>query len=130
MKQITLTLAALILLAAANAQQRTDSVHVAHYDLNLSVVDFTGHTIDGYTDITAVAKVNNLTQVRLDLKALIADSIFVNGAAATFSHVGESLLVTVPAMQTGDTAAIRVHYHGTPAHDNYFGGFYFNGQYA
>ena len=130
MKRTTLILAALIILAAANAQQRTDSVHVAHYDLNLSVVDFTGHTIDGYTDITAVAKVNNLTQVRLDLKALTTDSVFVNGAATPFSHLGESLLVTVPAMQTGDTATVRVHYHGTPAHDSYFGGFYFNGQFA
>ena len=130
MKHTLILLAALITLAAANAQQRTDSVHVAHYDLNLSVVDFTGHTIDGYTDITAVAKVNNLTQVRLDLKALTTDSVFVNGTATTFSHSGESLLVTVPAMQTGDTATVRVHYHGTPAHDSYFGGFYFNGQYA
>ena len=130
MKRTTLILAALIILAAANAQQRTDSVHVAHYDLNLSVVDFTGHTIDGYTDITVVAKVNNLTQVRLDLKALTTDSVFVNGAATPFSHLGESLLVTVPAMQTGDTATVRVHYHGTPAHDSYFGGFYFNGQFA
>ena len=130
MKRTTLILAALIILAAANAQQRTDSVHVAHYDLNLSVVDFTGYTIDGYTDLTIVAKVNNLTQMRLDLKALTTDSVFVNGAAVTFSHVGETLLVTVPAMQTGDTALVRIYYHGTPAHDNYFGGFYFNGQYA
>ena len=41
MKHTILLIAALITLAAANAQQRTDSVHVAHYDLNLSVVDFT-----------------------------------------------------------------------------------------
>ena len=130
MKRTTLILAALITMAAATAQQRTDSVHVAHYDLNLSVVDFTGHTIDGYTDLTVVAKVNNLSQIRLDLKALTTDSVFVNGAATTFSHVGETLLVTVPAMQSGDTATVRIHYHGTPAHDSYFGGFYFNGQYA
>lgn len=130
MKHTILLIAALITLAAANAQQRTDSVHVAHYDLNLSVVDFAGHTIDGYTDITVVSKVNNLTQVRLDLKALTTDSVSVNGASATFSHVGESLLVTVPTMQNGDTATVRVHYHGTPAHDSYFGGFYFSGQYA
>ena len=130
MKRITLCLAALLTLAAAQAQQRTDSLHVAHYDLNLSVVDFTGHTIDGYTDLTVVAKVNNLTQVRLDLKALTTDSVFVNNVATTFSHIGESLFVNIPAMQNGDTAILRVHYHGTPAHDSYFGGFYFNGQYA
>ncbi|MBO7629825.1 MAG: T9SS type A sorting domain-containing protein [Bacteroidales bacterium] len=120
----------LVWVTGSFAQQRTDSVHVAHYDLHLSVVDFTGHTVSGYTDLTLVAKVNNLTQVRLDLKALTTDSVSINGAAATFSHIGEKLLVTMPAIQSGDTAIMRVHYHGTPAHDSYFGGFYFNGQYA
>ena len=62
----TTTIRSLLLLAMLSgfAQQRTDSVHVAHYDLHLSVVDFTNHVIDGYTDITVVSKVNNLTQVR------------------------------------------------------------------
>ena len=68
-RKITIFLTIVLLGMAGFAQQRTDSVHVAHYDLNLSVVDFAGHTIDGYTDITVVSKVNNLTQVRLDLKA-------------------------------------------------------------
>ena len=90
------------------AQQRTDSVHVAHYDINLSVTDFTSKVIDGYTDISVVAKVGNLTQVRLDLMVLTVDSVRVNQNPATFSHVGQSLLVNVPAMQSGDTALIRV----------------------
>ena len=115
---------------AGHAQQRTDSVHVAHYDINLSVTDFTSKVIDGYTDISVVAKVGNLTQVRLDLMVLTVDSVRVNQNPATFSHVGQSLLVNVPAMQSGDSALIRVYYHGVPAHDGYFGGFYFNGGYA
>lgn len=65
----------LLLWAVGFAQQRTDSVHVAHYDINLSVVDFTNKVIDGYTDITVVAKVGNLSQVRLDLMALTTDSV-------------------------------------------------------
>lgn len=112
------------------AQQRTDSVHVAHYDINLSVLDFTNNTIDGHTDITVVSKVSNLTQLRLDLMVLTVDSVTVNQNPATFSHVGEALFVNVPAMQSGDTALVRVYYHGSPAHDGYFGGFYFNGGYA
>ena len=112
------------------AQQRTDSVHVAHYDINLSVLDFTNNTIDGHTDITVVSKVNNLTQLRLDLMVLTVDSVTVNQNPVTFSHVGEALFVNVPAMQSGDTALVRVYYHGSPAHDGYFGGFYFNGGYA
>lgn len=130
MKRTTLILAALLTLAAANAQQRTDSVHVSHYDLTLSITDFSGHTVDGHTDLTVVAKVNNLNQIRLDLMALTTDSVTVNGLSANFSHVGENLLITVPTMQSGDTATVRVYYHGVPAHDVSFGGFYFNGEYA
>ena len=120
----------MMLWAAGFAQQRTDSVHVAHYDINLSVVDFTTKVIDGYTDLTVVAKVGNLSQIRLDLMALTTDSVKVNQQPATFSHIWQSLLVNVPTMQSGDTATVRVYYHGVPAHDDYFGGFYFTGGYA
>lgn len=116
--------------ALTNAQQRTDSVHIAHYDLHLSVVDFTNHIIDGYTNLTTVAKVNNLNQIRLDLKYLTCDSVFVGTSTATFSQVGEHIYINVPVMQSGDTAALRVYYHGTPGHDDGFGGFYYSGEYA
>ena len=130
MKKLTTLLAMLLLWAVGFAQQRTDSVHVAHYDINLSVVDFTTKVIDGYTDISVVSKVGNLTQVRLDLMALTTDSVKVNQMPATFSHIGQSLLVNVPTMQSGDTALVRVYYHGVPSHDDYFGGFYYTGGYA
>ncbi len=128
----TTTILSLLLLAMLSgfAQQRTDSVHVAHYDLHLSVVDFTNHVIDGYTDITVVSKVGNLSQLRLDLMALTTDSVFVNQTPAAFTHTGQSLRVALPTMQAGDTASVRVHYHGIPAHDGYFGGFYYSGEYA
>ena len=129
-KRVLITYLFLMTCVLASAQQRTDSVHVSHYDLHLSVVDFSNHVIDGYTDISVVSKVNNLTQVRLDLMALTVDSVLVNQMPTTFSHVGQSLLVTIPSMEIGDTVLLRVHYHGVPAHDDYFGGFYFNGQYA
>ena len=130
MKKTTILFAMLLLWAAGFAQQRTDSVHIAHYDINLSVVDFTTKVIDGYTDISVVSKVGNLTQVRLDLMVLTTDSVKVNQTPATFSHIGQSLFVNVPAMQSGDTALVRVYYHGVPAHDDYFGGFYYTGGYA
>ena len=130
MKKAAALLLFLLIGMISFAQQRTDSVHVAHYDLHLSIVDFTNHVIDGYTDITVVPKVNNLSQLRLDLMALTADSVFVNQTPAAFTHSGQSLRVTLPAMPAGDTALVRVHYHGTPAHDGYFGGFYYSGEYA
>lgn len=120
----------LICFSTVFGQLRTDSVHVAHYDLTFSITDFSSRVIDGQTVLYAVSKVNGLSQVRLDLMALTCDSVHVNGTPAAFTHVGQSLLVTVPTMQSGDTAAIRVFYHGVPQHDGSFGGFYFSGQYA
>ena len=130
MRRTTTIFAMMLLWAAGFAQQRTDSVHVAHYDINLSVVDFTNKVIDGYTDLSVVSKVGNLSQIRLDLMALTTDSVKVNQQPATFSHIGQSLLVNVPTMQVGDTALVRVYYHGVPSHDDYFGGFYYTGGYA
>lgn len=129
-KNLILSLFLLTASAFGFAQQRTDSVHVAHYDLTLSVVDFTHHVVDGHTDLTVVAKVNNLHQLRLDLMGLTTDSVKVNEQTANFSHVGEDIFITVPTMQSGDTAQVRVYYHGVPPHDISFGGFYFNGEYA
>ena len=129
-RKITIIFSIVFFWMTGFAQQRTDSVHVAHYDINLSVLDFTNNMIDGHTDITVVSKVNNLTQLRLDLMVLTVDSVTVNQNPVTYSHVGEALFVNVPAMQSGDTALVRVYYHGSPAHDGYFGGFYFNGGYA
>ena len=63
----------MLLWAVGFAQQRTDSVHVAHYDINLSVLDFTNKVIEGHTDLSVVSKINNLTQVRLDLMVLTVD---------------------------------------------------------
>lgn len=111
------------------AQDRTDSMHVAHYDVHLNIMDFTGHIISGYADLTMVTKVNNLPQYVLDLQGMTVDSVLIDGQSGTFMH--QSNKVTIPHnSQQGDTAIVRVYYHGAPIHDSYIGGFYFTGQYC
>lgn len=126
------TITALLLVCCAwfaCAQDRADSMHVAHYDLHLDILDFTAKTINGYVDLTMVSKVNNLTQYVLDLQGLTVDSVLVDGQPATFTH--SNLKVTIPyTSQQGDTAIVRVYYHGAPIHDSYIGGFYYTGQYC
>ncbi|MCR4964561.1 MAG: T9SS type A sorting domain-containing protein [Bacteroidales bacterium] len=112
------------------AQDRSDTIHVAHYDIMLTVMDFTNQNIQGETQLTIVSKISNLNHVVLDLLALTTDSVKVNGTLATFQHQGERLSVTVPTMQAGDTVLVKVFYHGVPAKDSGWGGFYFSGQYA
>jgi aminopeptidase N len=135
MKRNLLSLLGIILLsgltiASLSAQDRSDTIHVAHYDISLTVMDFTTHNIVGETQLTVVAKMPNLSQVVLDLLALTTDSVKVNGSPASFQHQGERLAITVPTMQTGDTVLVTVYYHGVPTKDAGWGGFYFSGQYA
>ena len=113
------------------AQDRTDSLHIAHYDINLNITDFTNHVVYGYADLTAVAKVNNLPQIDLDLKRLVADSVWINGLPMSFTHEGTLLRIPLqtPTNQ-GDTMYVRVSYSGVPGTDSYFGGFYFSGEYC
>lgn len=111
------------------AQDRTDSMHVAHYDLHLDIMDFTAKTINGYVDLTMVTKVNNLPQYVLDLQGLTVDSVFVDGQSTTFTHASNKLAIPCTAA-LGDTAIIRVYYHGAPIRDSQIGGFYYVGQYC
>ena len=111
------------------AQDRTDSMHVAHYDLHLDILDFSAKTINGYADLTMVSKVNNLPAYVLDLQGLTVDSVFVNGQSAVFTHANHK--ITIPHnSQASDTDIVRIHYHGAPIRDSYIGGFYYVGQYC
>ena len=116
----------------ACAQDRTDSLHIAHYDINLNITDFANRFVHGYADLTAVAKINGLPQIDLDLKRLVADSIWIDGEPVlSFTHEGTLLRIPLqtPANQ-GDTLNVRVRYSGVPGMDSYFGGFYFKNEYC
>ena len=132
MKKIALFFAGLLLTLFSYAQDRTDSLHIAHYDINLNITDFTDHVVQGFTDLQAVAKINNLPQIDLDLQQLTADSVLVDGVRVqNFTHEGN--LLRIPLENTanqGDTMNVRVYYRGVPGTDSYFGGFYFSGEYC
>jgi len=68
----------------------------------------------------------------LDLLALTVDSVFVNGTNASYQYNDTLLRVNFPSqMNTGDSAIVNVHYHGSPVKDpTGWGGFYFQGQHA
>jgi len=120
----------LLTAAYCYAQDRADSIHVAHYDLNLSVTDFANHRLEGYADLSVVARVSNVSQIVLDLEALTVDSVLLNGHAAAFTRPGNKINIPIANFHQGDTADVRVYYQGVPVHDATWGGFYFSGQYA
>lgn len=115
-----------------NAQERTDSMHVAHYDIHLNITDFEDHVIVGHTNLTVVSKVDGLDYVNLDLKHLTVDSLYVDGVRFfSFTHEGELLSIQLQnVLNQNDSIDVSVFYRGVPARDSYFGGFYFSGEFC
>ncbi len=112
-------------------QGRSDTIDVAHYTISLDISDLASGEIHGNCELKVVSLLNNLSTINLDLKALIVDSVKVNGATRTFTHIGELLAVSVASMNANDTATVKVYYGGTPVTDpSGFGGFYMTSTYA
>lgn len=132
MKKILILFLMLSCWLSVFSQDRTDSLHVAHYDIHLVVTDFAGQTVHGFADLQVVPRVENLLNIDLDLQRLTVDSVFVNGMKLVgYSHNGTLLRIPFPQVPSvGDTVLVRVYYGGTPARDSYFGGFYFSGEYC
>ena len=125
-----------ILLFAAvytlSAQTRTDSIHVARYDINLSIIDFTNRTIEGYTQLDVVSKVNNLSEVRLDfITSFTLDSIVTDdGTHLSFVFQDDMLYITLSSnLNIDDTTKLFVYYQGVPF-VNSWGGFTYSQGYA
>jgi aminopeptidase N len=92
--------------------ESTHSYDVLHYliDLNLPM---TSRYLEGAVTISARSNENNLTMVDLHLLNLNVDSIKVDGATASYSHNGETLLVYLPQpANMDDSFDITVGYSG------------------
>ena len=125
-----------ILLFAAvytlSAQIRTDSIHVARYNINLSIVDFTNYTIGGYTQLDVVSKVNNLSEISLDfMSSFTVDSVITNDGTHLSFVLQDNMLHIIlnNSMNNGDTTEIVVCYQGVPFGNNW-GGFTYRQGYA
>lgn len=117
-----------LLFSTIFAQNGSDSLHIVHYNIHLDATDFTNRTIVGYAELTAVPKLN-LTQFSLDLQGPTADSIFINGESVNFTHTGNKIHIAY-STSAGDTLLARIYYHGHPAQDARWGGFYYSGEYC
>jgi hypothetical protein len=109
----------------------TDTIHVSHYNISLDTINYPAQTINGMTELTVHAKLNNVNNISLGLYILIVDSITSGGAQLTYFYNDTTLFITPPAvMNTNDSLTLQVYYHGHPKTDASWGGFYFSGQYA
>lgn len=130
MNRIATALCCIILIITnlCYGQSRTDSIHVAHYDLAL-YIDHINRTISGTATLQVVPKMNGLSYFDLDLKSLTTDAVTINQQSVNYTHTGECLRIQNPSYNPGDTLTVAVTYHGTPYY-NSWGGFYFSGNYT
>jgi aminopeptidase N len=112
----------------------SDSIDILDIHIKLNITDFTTDTIRGGTVVRAAARVNNITELPLDLLHMTIDSIVYNNAHLSYSYDDTLLNVLLSSpMNIGDTGDFAIWYHGKPQLDPgnpAWGGFYFSGGYA
>lgn len=110
----------------------SDSIDISHITVRLNITDYAGHIIKGNAEIHLKAKVDNINSIPLDLLSLTVDSV-KNEAneIITFTHVSELLKINLPdILNTDDSTTLTVFYHGAPAQDGTWGGWYWSGDYS
>ncbi len=109
----------------------SDTLDAIHYQIHLTVTDFSGHEIGGYTDVELASKINDLNEIKLELMSLTTDSVFIENVPVTgFTHLDN--IITIPLstpLNAGESVNVRIYYHGVPFHEGW-GGFHWDNQYA
>jgi aminopeptidase N len=117
--------------ASAATNQRSDTADIQHIAIHLDISNLASQSIGGYTEIRFKSKVNNLSSLLLDLQRMTIDSVVSPAGTLTYQYTTPLLNVQLPAtMAQGDTASLKIYYHGQPSQDPRWGGFYFNSGYA
>jgi aminopeptidase N len=111
---------------------RSDTVDILNYTINLRITDFNNKIISGNTEVKLRSKQNGIQYLRLDLLGLTVDSVKQNGTRIAFNHQSSTIHIRLnPALNTGDSSAVKIYYRGTPSGDvTGWGGFYFQSGYA
>jgi len=115
-----------------NTNQRSDTVDILHYHLDLNITSVTASPINGNASIMFVPKINGITSLSLDLLEMNIDSISLNNSNLIYSYNDTLLIIHLGNVYNiGDTLTVKVAYHGIPQNDpSGFGGFSFASGYA
>lgn len=110
---------------------RGDTIDIVKYKIALDMTQISNVLIAGACTVDLESKMDDVTEITLDLLQLAVDSVNVSGVNVPFQHEQNKLRIVFPeALATNDHLQLTVHYHGTPAQDGTFGGFYFQNTYA
>lgn len=115
-----------------NHNQRSDTLNVLHYHVNLNITSVASSPISGFTDVKVTPKLNGITTLNLDLLRMNVDSVILNNNQLSFNYNDTLLKINLGnTYNVGDTLTVKVAYHGIPQIDpSGFGGFSFASGYA
>ncbi len=109
----------------------SDSIHVYHYEIHIDTINFPAKSIQGKTLVRIISQLNGVNNITLALLKFQTDSVYSASQLLPYSYNDTLLRITPPSLlNTGDTLTLTVYYHGSPAQDPTWGGFYFNGAFA
>jgi aminopeptidase N len=133
MKQFFTTAAPLLFFCHASMAQypadpRSDSLDITSQKISLTITDFTGRTVSGYSELKLGAKTSGVKGLYLDLLRFAVDSVTIQGLTLPFSYNDTLLKVTFPtSLQQSDTITAKIWYHGEARQGTGgWGGFYWN----
>ncbi len=118
---------------AAAEDLRGDTIDIGAYQLRLNVTDFATKILRGDATIGIKARQNGVEGIRFDLLKLTVDSVNVDGLYNVPFDYNDTVLNVnlLTTLNTGDSATVRVYYHGHPLQlSGDFGGFYWDATYA
>jgi aminopeptidase N len=92
------------------------NIDAKYYKLNLSFQGYPTNHINGVVTMTAAAKVNNLTNISLDLKYLLTvSSVTCGGNNLSFTQVDNKVNITLnKAYNSGEQFTLDITYSGYP----------------
>jgi len=118
--------------SSTSGNERSDTIDILNYQINLEIIDFTNKRIKGNCKITFKSLQNNINTLSLDLLRMTIDSIKGNNQLLLYNYNDTLLIVNLPnTLNANDTDSITVYYNGQPQTDaSGWGGFYFQSGYA
>ncbi|MAN03505.1 MAG: hypothetical protein CMI35_10510 [Owenweeksia sp.] len=114
-----------------NNNAKSDTIDILHYNIELDLYSIASQQLKGSCTIVFTPKLNNISQINLDLLELNIDSILLNGTTLGYSYNDTIIHVNLAgSYKPGDTLSLEVNYHGQPQGDaSGWGGFHFQSGY-
>ncbi len=101
-----------------NTDLRSDSVDIIHTKIDLNLLN--KPQVTAVCSLYLKAKIAGVNRINLDLEGLSVQSAEFDGSPVTYTHVGFSLKIALPALANqglSDTGLLIIHYQGTPIKD-------------